>query len=272
MRQSARSLLLLAVSLGAVACEGRDIAVFEVPAAGGMGGGGSGGGPGPGGAGTVGSAATQIETTAGAAGSMTAPAAGTDSGGSPAALPQGGAGGVGSGMDLGGMGGGGMTGSAGTPPMPCASDADCMGWRCEKKGCDALSGFCEPPPIFCPPDPAPVCGCDGVTYWNDCIRRESGAQVAALEECRITACACEIGSDCKVANASCSHLVAPGEMCGHSKGACWVLPAQCSPSGDSHMWQECRPPDQPPGPCVDTCSAIRAQKSFAPHRAGTACN
>jgi len=265
MTRSALSVLLLAVaSLGVVACEGRDIAVFDVPATGGSGGA---GGSGSSGGGAGGSAGSVSNLTGDAAGSMTALPAGPDTGGSVAVAAQGGAGGAST--DPGAVGGGGITGGVGTPPMPCVSDTDCMGWRCEKQGCDAASGFCEPPPIFCPPDPMPVCGCDGVTYWNDCIRRQSGAQVSAPEECRADACACEVGSDCKVANASCNHLV---DMCGRSKGACWVLPPQCLPNGDPHMWQECKPPGAPPGPCVDTCSAILSEKSYAPQRSGVACN
>jgi hypothetical protein len=111
-----------------------------------------------------------------------------------------------------------------------------------------------------------VCGCDGVTYWNDEIRRYHGGTLASLGECRADACACQIGADCLVPFASCSHILPPGEMCGHGTGSCWLLPPQCVPTGDPMHYRECRPPgsSEPPPPCVDTCLAIRSEKPHVP--------
>jgi hypothetical protein len=199
-------------------------------------------------------------------------------GGSDVAPPDSGGGTLG-GNDVGGAAGtsvssAGMGGDVlpvgGNPPTPCTTDDDCSsGWRCRKEGCDATTGSCEPPILFCPPDAKPTCGCDGVTYWNDCTLRQAGATMAFPDECHDTASPCDMGADCKVPNASCNHLLGPNEMCGHVKGACWVLPQQCT---DSHLWQECTPPGSPPGPCVDTCQAILSEKSYTPPHRGTTCN
>lgn len=250
-------LLLLAASLGG-ACDGREIPVFDVPLLAGA----------PGASGAVGAFAGTGGSAAGASGAnQLAGAASVAGGGSSAG---GGYGGVYNAGTAGASGGGG----GGAQAKPCASRLDCMpDWRCEKPSCDAVMGECAPPPLFfCPPDPAPVCGCDGVTYWNDCVRRQAGAQLEATGECGVSACPCDIDSDCADDSefAVCAHLVQGAEMC-HSdeKGVCWVLPPQCVPnSTDPPSWRECRPPELPPAPCVDTCQAIASHHTHKRQKMG----
>jgi hypothetical protein len=255
---SLQALLLATLSL-AMGCEGRELSVFELP---------------PAVAGTAGTPSAAGSTAdAGSGGSVS----GTTSAGSSS-------GGAAGGSDAfePSVGGGGFSTSGGMPgdgfgsPEPCAGDMDCMpGWVCEKPGCDAPTGRCVPWPPFCSPNPAPVCGCNGVTYWNDCIRLQSPfhPQLQSPDLCRANACTCEVGTDCMVPYASCSHLLPPGEMCGHGPGACWVLPLQCDPNADSKMWRECRPPDAGQLPtCLDTCNAIATEHSYAELHRNEACN
>ena len=36
---------------------------------------------------------------------------------------------------------------------------------------------------MCEEAPQPVCGCDGITYWNDCLRRAAGITAKRFGEC-----------------------------------------------------------------------------------------
>ena len=46
-----------------------------------------------------------------------------------------------------------------------------------------LEGLCVPGPLPCPMGGNPVCGCDGVTYPNDCARLNAGATLAHTGAC-----------------------------------------------------------------------------------------
>jgi hypothetical protein len=252
-----RSWFLLATL--AFACERDEVVVWS------SGAGGAGGSSGS--AGTAGSGGSEAGSagTSGSAG--TAGTAGTESAGTA------GGGGAAGAEEPAEMGGG-----AGESGTTCTDSSECPAfWTCEKASCSDETGVCEPRPVFCPPEPIPVCGCDHVTYWNDCVRRQSGASAARGNgECRSGARTCSTGDDCGVPNASCARIFPPipdpGAFCNPAApGVCWVVPARCEPSADPLRWRECAPYGGEPPPCVDTCGAIVSERPHIPPRHGDAC-
>ncbi len=143
----------------------------------------------------------------------------------------------------------------------CVDVDDCpVGSFCERPACDAPAGSCRPFPVVCPNDETPVCGCDGITYFNECLLRAAGASIAHPGECELDAVTCHDRDDCPT-RGSCAKLVGSDPRgCGPEvPGRCWVLPATCPPPARPDRWAPCAPPPPgaPPPPCVDTCNAIR---------------
>ena len=143
----------------------------------------------------------------------------------------------------------------------CRSNGDCApNEYCERATCGSPGGGCQLRPIFCPTDRDTVCGCDGVTYWNDCLRQQRGANFAAPGECKVAA-KCRLSVECPGPAADCARIVPGDQPCPPDLiGSCWVLPDICPPpSAEGPMLRECGPPNA----CRTPCDAIR---SGAPHR------
>jgi hypothetical protein len=144
-------------------------------------------------------------------------------------------------------------------PHPCTNNDECHPEEfCAKVTCEDAEGACVRRPIVCGATPEPSCGCDGITYLNDCLRRTKGIAAATPDECDATAVAC--GGPAKTAcpdGSYCAQLLSAGPVpvCpADAPGTCWVLPTDCGPPAPGDRWMPCGPP----APCVDTCTAIRA--------------
>lgn len=186
---------------------------------------------------------------------------------------------VGSGGSIGSGGAGGVPSSGGVvntggaaleggPPSGCSTEFDCPGgWTCSKLDCNAATGSCEPKPILCDPTPQPVCGCNHITYWNDCQRRQNGVEASTPGQCGVGTVSCNTSLDCGTMGAFCAHVF-PLPCGQQGPGTCWILPLDCSATPPSPRWVSCASPF---GGCVDTCTAIRSGQPYAPAPPGMSC-
>ena len=160
----------------------------------------------------------------------------------------------------------------------CVENRDCSSSMfCARHDCEDLAGSCETRPVVCEEGPMPACGCDGITYWNDCLRRTVGVTAGRPGECGNTALLCGKGGGpggpggargCPP-GAACARLLPPdftGAMCPFDVlGTCWALPAICPERGGPDRWIPCDPRKTL---CATTCDAIRTGE---PHRRATSC-
>ena len=151
---------------------------------------------------------------------------------------------------------------------PCRMNAECAPTAyCAKATCSDTSGSCLLRPLMCDNTDAMAaasCGCDGVTYWNDCLREQSGVAAHTDGECAASAAMCSSAdaAGCPTPGASCARLLPGGPACpADTIGACWVLPPDCPMMmpGTGTRWLACDGSNS----CDDTCAAIR---SGMPHR------
>jgi len=142
------------------------------------------------------------------------------------------------------------------PPAPCVKDDDCsVSQFCERSTCSDQVGHCRNKPPFCDSTSDTVCGCDGVTYWNDCLRESNGVSKDIDGICASGITCDDDGgaAPCGNAKASCGTLFFHQDQCGLDvHGLCWVLPDSC-PTGAQTDWASCGSPF-----CTDVCTAIRS--------------
>jgi hypothetical protein len=71
-----------------------------------------------------------------------------------------------------------------TDPSSCASSLECLGtYYCLKENCDDPTGSCAIKPEICSDIWDPICGCDHMTYGNDCEAAAAGQNIDYEGEC-----------------------------------------------------------------------------------------
>ncbi len=113
------------------------------------------------------------------------------------------------------------------------------------------TGVCKPSPDFCIELFAPVCGCNGETYGNECKANAAGTSKAAAGECAPPA-----GSACETEGGFCtSGSICPADTV--------VLDASCDGSvpGGTCCKAWMLPPPPAPASCVDHCGGAAGDTS-----------
>jgi hypothetical protein len=226
--------------------------------------GGSSSGGGGGSSGTIGAAGAPggrdggAGATGGTGGSGGGAAA---SGGTQGAGATGGSAGSRGGAAGAGGASGGAAGAGGAGGQPCTwgMPNNCpAGSFCNALGCAA--GSCMAVPNEGPMR-SPVCGCDGLNYWNASVAAHRGMSVKSVGECsQGFTCGGIASIDCP-GIASCNYRIQEALECSSSDlgGSCWVLPATCPPPGIGFgpRTRACGAPV-----CADECPLIKAEQPF----------
>lgn len=178
--------------------------------------------------------------------------------GEPFALTGGAGGAGGASSSVGGMGGAvGTTSSGGMVPCTFGKASCGAGEYCNTNICGA--GFCATIPTFQTQDAVPVCGCDGVTYWNTSVALSFGAPVQHSSPCSPTeAKTCDTMSPCPVDLHCARDLTKVTGHCANALagGACVGLPKSCGPT--TAFGRGCDIGQ----PCGPVCDLIRNDKAY----------
>jgi len=127
----------------------------------------------------------------------------------------------------------------------CNSDADCETnefCECRPGTCSPTGGTCVVRPAVCFDLVAPVCGCDGNTYANDCERRVAGV-------CKRASGPCEAGQCFDTIQLQCT-----GQSCS---------PTRRCPLPNEFCVPVC-PPPLPTGTCFDPAGGRCTDQSCSP--------
>jgi hypothetical protein len=149
----------------------------------------------------------------------------------------------------------------------CQQSSDCAeGFYCSKTDCLVDGGTCQGRPAVsdCSNElqlGMGACGCDGVEYWNSCLRRAAG--VNAAPNCLgLSTSPCQSSAECPGADAGSGAVCAKILGC-NLPGICWVLPTSC-PSDTIYTFPFTFQSCGAPGTCVDFCAAIKSEEPMSP--------